>query len=188
MSGSLHDRMRKAPAATERFAADLFRELAPKVLFFFVAFLLIFLLFRLFVQDYSPVTFPAFTRAALGALILGKVVPLLEWAESGHRYADHRRIVVVVARTIVYAMVVMVLGTAERILAAFREQGSWSGAVDFVAANASTRHFFGLVLLFSIVVGAYLTLEEIDDALGKGAVYRMLLERRGKKVGTTASP
>jgi len=79
------------------------------------------------------------------------------------------------------------LGTAERIFSAFRQQGSWSGAVDFVVANASTRHFFGLVLLFSIVVGAYLTLEEIDDALGKGTLYRLLLERRGSRSSTATA-
>jgi hypothetical protein len=185
MSESFEDRLRKAPAATERAAVGLIRELVPKILFFFVAFLLIFLTFRMFVENYSPVTFPAFTRAAIAALILGKVVPILEWAEGGHHWEKHRRIVVVIARTIVYAMVVMVLGTAERFFRALHDEGSFGGAVHFVLANASTAHFFGLVLLLGIVVGAYLTLEEIDDALGKGTLYRVLLERRAKKDGTT---
>jgi hypothetical protein len=183
MSGSFQDRLRKAPAATERFAGELFRELAPKILFFFTACLVIFLLFKLFVANYSPVTFPAFTRAAVAALILGKVIPLLDWADRGYKFENHRRIVVALGKTLVYALVVIVLGTAERIFVAFREQGSLSAAMHFVIANASSRHFLGLVLLLSLVVGPYLTFQEIEAALGKGTLFRLLwqrpLERKG---------
>ena len=44
-------------------------------------------------------------------------------------------------------------------------------------ANASSRHFLGLVLLLSLVVGPYLTFQEIEDALGKGMLFRLLWER-----------
>jgi len=53
MNAPLHARLRSAPAATGRIATELFHEMAPKVLFFFSAFVLIFLLFKLFVAQYS---------------------------------------------------------------------------------------------------------------------------------------
>lgn len=53
MNVSFQDRVRAAPAATAKLATELVRELAPKVLFFFSAFILIFLLFKLFVAQYS---------------------------------------------------------------------------------------------------------------------------------------
>ena len=81
-------------------ATELFHELAPKVLFFFIAFSLIFLLFKLFVAQYS-IQFSAFTKAAVVTLILGKVVPLLDWAQSGYRFKSHRRIVVVAGKTLI---------------------------------------------------------------------------------------
>jgi len=34
-----------------------------------------------------------------------------------------------------------------------------------------------LVLLISLVVGTYLTLQEIDRAMGKGSLIRLLFER-----------
>ena len=172
----LHDRFRRFPATTARLATSLFRELAPKVLFFFVSFMLIFLLFKLFVSQYS-IEFSAFTKAAVAALILGKVVPVVDWAESGYRFDGHRRIVVVAAKTLSYALVVMVLGIGERIVEASRKQASLRAGIQFLIANADGHRFLGLVLLVSLVVGAYLTMQEIERAMGEGALFRLFFER-----------
>src|SRR5438034_7420398 len=128
MNQSLQDHLRGAPAASGRLATELFREMAPKVLFFFSAFMMIFLLFKLFVAQYS-IEFSAFTKAAIAALILGKVIPVLDWAQSGHRFETHRRIVVVAGKTLVYALVVIVLGIGERILKASRKEGTLRGGI-----------------------------------------------------------
>ncbi len=157
-------------------AAELFRDLAPKVLFFFSAFGLLFLLFKLFVAQYS-IEYTAFAKAAIAALILGKVVPLLDWAQSGYRFDTHRRIVVIAGKTVIYAIVVIVLGIGERMLETYREEGSLRKAVDFMIARSNGHRFLGLVLLISVVVGAYLTLQEIDRAMGEGSLYRLLFQR-----------
>ena len=172
----LQERFKRVPAATARLATNLFRELAPKVLFFFVSFMLIFLLFKLFVAQYS-IEFSAFTKAAVAALILGKVVPLLDWAESGYRFEGHRRIVVIAAKTLSYALVVMVLGIGERIVEASRQQASLRAGIQFLIANADGHRFVGLVLLVSLVVGVYLTMQEIERAMGEGALFRLFFER-----------
>jgi len=176
MNASLQDRLKSAPTATGRLATELFREMAPKVLFFFSAFALMFLLFKLFVAQYS-IEFSAFTKAAIAALILGKVIPLLDWAESGHRFETHRRIVVIAGKTLIYALVVIVLGIGERVFEEFRKEGSLSAAITFMIGNANMQRFLGLVLLISLVIGTYLTMQEIDRAMGKGGVLRLLWER-----------
>jgi predicted membrane metal-binding protein len=75
----------------------LVREMAPVVLFFFIAFGLIGLLYKLFVSQFS-IEFSAFGKAAIAALIVGKVVMLLDWAQTGqsprrshHLQDDHLR-------------------------------------------------------------------------------------------------
>ncbi len=161
---------------------ELIKEVAPKVLFFFCAFGLLFLLFKLFVAQYA-IEFSVFAKAAAAALILGKVIPLLDWVESGYRFSNYRRIVVILVKTFTYATAVILLGIGERILEAFRKQGSFSAAISFLFANANIDHFLGLVLMISIVVGVYLTLQEIERAMGEGALFRLLFERPkpGKK-------
>lgn len=159
-----------------RIARDLLREIVPKVLFFFAVFLVIFLLFKLFVAQYS-IQYQAFTRAAVAALVLGKVVPLLDWAGACYTRGRPRRIVSITVKTVVYALAVIALGTAEKLFVAYRHQGSARIAVEQVWSNADVHHFFGLVLLLSLVVGVYLAAQEIDRALQPGGLMRLLLER-----------
>jgi len=176
MTDAHHNRLQQSATGAGRLLKALFREMAPKILFFFIAFMILFVLFKLFVAQYS-ISYAAFTRAAVGALILGKVVPLLDWAQSGYRFEGQRRIVVITVKTVLYALVVIVLGTGERVFEAYRKARSVRVAIDMVAANANVRHFLGMVLLISLVVGGYLTLQAIDEALGKGTLLRILLGR-----------
>jgi len=176
MKLALQDRLRRPLTATGRVAAEVFRDVAPKVLFFFGAFMVLFLIFKLFVAQYS-IEYSAFTKAAVAALVLGKVLPLLDWADSGYRFERHRRIVVVLGKTLTYALVVIMLGTGERIVTAFRHEGSVEAAIHFVVENANIHRFLGLVLLLSLVVGPYLTMQELDRAIGKGVLFRVLFQR-----------
>jgi hypothetical protein len=159
-----------------RVARDLFREIAPKVLFFFCAFMVIFLLFKLFVEQYS-IAYSVFTRAAVAALVLGKVVPLLDWAGARYAFGAHRRIVSIAVKTLVYALVVIALGTAERLFGAYHQDGTLSTAFQQVESGANINHFLELVLLLSFFVGAYLTAQEIDRAIGGNGLLGLLLER-----------
>jgi uncharacterized membrane protein len=160
----------------KRFIVGLFDEMAPIVLFFFIAFLLIGVMFKLFVARYQ-IEFSAFTKAAIAALILGKVVALLDWAQAGYRFDGHRRIVVVAGKTLLYALVVIVLGIGEKILEAYRKAGSLGVAVSNLIADANFDRFMGLVLLISMVVFIYLAMQEIECAMGKGALLRLFFKR-----------
>jgi hypothetical protein len=159
-----------------RFFVGVFNEMAPVVLFFFVAFLLIFVMFKLFVSQYE-IEFSAFTKAAIAALILGKVVPLLDWAQSGHRFDTHRRAVVIGCKTFIYGLVVIVLGIGEKIFHSVREAGSFQDGISRVIANANVDRFLGLVLLISLTVGSFLVIQEISRAMGKGALFKLFFER-----------
>ncbi len=152
------------------------RSIAPVILFFFVAFLLIFLIFQLFGEQYS-IEFSALSKAAVAALVLGKLIPLLDWAQSGYRFNAHRPAVVIVCKTLVYGLVVIILGIGEKIFHAARRTGSLQGGIDFVISNANLDRFLGMVLLVSLVVGSYLVLQEVDRAMGKGALLRLFFER-----------
>jgi hypothetical protein len=155
---------------------DLVRALVPIILFFFVAFLLIFLIFQLFGEQYS-IEFSALSKAAVAALVLGKLIPLLDWAQSGYRFNAYRPAVVIVCKTLAYGLVVILLGIGERIFHAARQTGSLQGGIDFVIAHANLDRFLGMVLLVSLVVGSYLVLQQVDRAMGKGALLRLFFER-----------
>jgi hypothetical protein len=177
MSRDAESSRRSTQTMASRIAHEIVYDIVPKVIFFFVAFLIIFLLFKLFVAQYS-IQYTAFTRAAVAALVLGKVVPVLDWVVSRWDFWRPRRIVWILARTLVYAFMVIALGTAERLFVAYREQRHVASAFEQVWSTADGHHFLGLVLLLSLVVGAYLTAQELDVVLGgEGGFRRVLLER-----------
>jgi hypothetical protein len=159
-------------AGTMHELIGLIREVVPVVLFFFVAFMLIFLMFKLFAAKYA-IEFSALSRAAVAALVLGKVIPMLEWAQSGYRFDNHRRAAVIACKTLIYGLVVFVLAIGEKIFHAARDAGSLRGGISFVIANASLDRALGTILLFSLVVGLYLVVPEIDRAMGKGALFAL---------------
>lgn len=180
MNASFQDRLRNAPGAMRRFVTDLVREMAAKVLFFFVAFMLIFLLFKLFVAQYS-IEFSAFTTAAAAALVLGKLVSLLEWAQSRSTFATYRPIAVIAGKTLIYALVVILFRVGEQFLGFFRRERSMSAAFGSLIAGADAHRFLALLLLVTIVLGSYLTTQEIDRAIGRGKLFRILCEPRSKQ-------
>jgi hypothetical protein len=175
MNRAFRSRLSAVFAAITHGLIGLVRELAPIVLYFFIAFLLIFLMFKLFVAQYS-IEFFALSKAAIAALILGKVIPLLDWAQSGHSFGTHRRAVVVGCKTLIYALVVIVLGIGEKTYHGVHEAGSLQGGISLVIANASLDRFLGMVLLVSLIVGSYLVLQEIDRAMGKGALFSLFFK------------
>ena len=176
MNRSFRERLSTVSVSIEGGLLGIVREMAPPVLFFFVAFLLIFVMFKLFVSQYA-IEFSAFTKAAIGALIIGKVIAVLDWAESGYTTnKTHRRIVVIAGKTVVYALVVIVLGIGERIFEAYRKAGGLGGAISRLIANSNVDRFMGLVLLISVVVFVYLVMQKIEGAMGKGTLFKLFFE------------
>ena len=58
-----------------------------------------------------------------------------------------------------------------------RIAGDFRAGVNAVIANANLDRFLGCVLLISLLVSVYLTMEEIDRAMGKGALFDLFFRR-----------
>ena len=61
----------------------------------------------------------------------------------------------------------------------------WDSGIDYVIAHANLRRSLGLVLLISVVTGAYLVLQQINLVMGKKVLLRVFFERtKGKEYKT----
>jgi len=188
MNRMYQQRLSQGSAAVARWVTGEFLEILPTVLFFFIALLVILALLKLFVSQYS-IEFYAFSKAAVGALIIGKVVLLMDWAESRRRVSTHPRIVVIACKTFIYGLAVVALGIGERLFHSYRRTGDFRDAAGLVIANANLDRFLGCVLLITLVVSAYLTMEEINRAMGKGALFTLFFKPpRQTRVGRDISP
>jgi hypothetical protein len=165
----------RGATGSARWAAGEFTEILPAMLFFFIALMVILATLKLFISQYS-IEFYAFSKAALGALILGKVVLLMDWAESKRQSSSYPRALVIAFKTFIYGLAVIVLGISERVFHAYRHAGHFSDAVRIVIDNANLDRFLGCVLLISLLVSAYLAMEEISRAMGKGALFNLFFK------------
>jgi fumarate reductase subunit D len=141
-----HQRTTAIPLTIGRRLKGLFWEMLPSVLFFFVALMLIFVVVKLLALQYS-IHFYAFARAAIGALVLGKVVLLMEMAERKRDASRYPRAIVVAFKTVIYAMAVVLFEFGERVARAWYHIGSLHGGLAIVKAHADLDHFLALLIL-----------------------------------------
>ncbi|HTQ25040.1 MAG TPA: hypothetical protein VMI09_10105 [Candidatus Binataceae bacterium] len=175
MKGTNMQRLSAGMASAARLTADEFIKMLPSVIFFFAALMVILLLLKLFIEQYS-IEFYAFSKAAVGALILAKVMLLMDWAESKRNASRYPRAVVVVGKTVIYGLAVIAVWMGEKIFDAYRKNGDLRHAVAIMIANANLDRFLGCVLLICLIVSAYLTLQEINRAMGDGALVRLFFK------------
>lgn len=171
-----HQRTTAMPLTLERRLKGLFWEMLPPVSFFFIALMLIFVVMKLLALQYS-IHFYAFARAAIGALVLGKVVLLMEMAERKRHASRYPRAIVVVFKTVIYAMAVVLFEFGERIARAWYDRGSLRQGLALVKAHADLDHFLALLILGCMVIAMYLAMEEISHAMGEGALTRLFFKR-----------
>src|SRR6516165_9318700 len=125
---------------------SLFWEMLPPVLFIFIPLMLIFVVLKLLALQYE-IHFYAFARAAVGALVLGKVILLMEMAERKSATSRYPRAIVVAFKTVIYAMAVFLFEFGERVVRAWYEKGSLQAGLAMVRANSNLDHFLALLIL-----------------------------------------
>ena len=176
MPDELQQRLTAIPVTLGTRLTALFWEMLPPVLFFFIALMLILSVVKLLALQYS-IRFYAFARAAIGALVLGKVVLLMEMAEEKRNASRYPRAIVVAFKTVIYALTVVLFEFGERIVRAWHRSGSLHEALVTVKANANLDHFLALLILGCMIIAVYLAMEEISHAMGEGALARLFFKR-----------
>jgi hypothetical protein len=162
------------PARTVSWLGRESREMAPAVVFFLAGFGFILILIKLFVAQYA-IEFPVISRAVLGALIAAKATLVLDKIGWG-RTRGYPGAVIVAARTTLYSAVAILLGIAERLVDGLRATGSMEGAFVRFHERFNASRFFAIVLCVSALFAVYFMLREINQRLGKRALYSIFFE------------
>jgi len=163
-------------AATGKWLHREFVSARPVFIFFLVAFLLQFLIIKLAVAQFSiPMT--ALSKAVVGALLAAKAVLILDETPIGRRLEHHRKIVAVAIKTILYGFGTLLLGYLERFLEALHRDASLDGAVRDMIDQANIYRFFAWVLGVTLIFAIYFVLSEINEHMGKGALWSLFFER-----------
>jgi len=147
----------------------------PVFLFFLTGFLLLMLLIKLALAEFS-VEIRALSNAVVGALIAAKAALVLDETPLARSLENYRRIVAVAAKTFFYGAATLLMGYLERFLEALRKVHGVAEALKYVIGHASHYRLLGWTLGISIVFAHYFAFFEISQRMGEGALRKLFFE------------
>jgi hypothetical protein len=171
MAATLSDRIGKV----SRFLRKEFIALYPVFLFFLAGFLLLILLIKLVLEQLS-IEVTALSTAIVGALIAAKAALILDETPLARSLEHYRRIVAIAVKTFLYGAATLLIGYLERFLDALRKAHSFGGAIQVMIAHANHYRLLAWVLGVSMVFGLYFSFVEINQRMGKGALWRLFFD------------
>jgi hypothetical protein len=128
----------------------------------------------LVLEDYH-IRFTGFSMALVGALILGKVVLILERVPLGSWLRKHPVLVEVLLRTLLYAIGTLVVLLLERSYESRNEHGGILPALANVFEHRDMPHVWANSICLGCALLFYNLLSAINGRLGEGGIRRLLL-------------
>ena len=154
-------------------------------LFFAVWFLGLLFLKWLVLADYN-IEFDSFSIAFIGALIIAKVVLVLEHVPLGGLTRDRSALVHVIVRTLLYGFGVLVVLIIEKAFEARHEYGGFGRALVQVVDHPDTPHVLAAAIGVTCALLIFNAFYVIRWQLGKRELYRIFfspLQDRDKEEG-----
>jgi hypothetical protein len=147
----------------------------PVFLFFTIGFLLLLLIIKLALENFS-IEMTAISKAVVGALFAAKAVLILDETPIARRLEQYRRIVAVAVKTFFYGVTTLLLGYLERFIDALRRVHSFDATVRYMMDQANLYRLLAWALGVSLVFAIYFALFEIDKRLGKGELWKLFVD------------
>ncbi len=141
-------------------------EVAFPMIFFFVAFNVITYTKKLMLEQYH-IEFSGFVAAAVGALIVAKVVLIADNIPFINKYPDKPLIYNVVWKTFIYILVTFVVRFLEYLLPLWWQQRSLSLAADRLWDEIIWPHFWAIQIWLFCLFFVYVSFRELARTLGE---------------------
>src|SRR5713226_3421923 len=153
-------------------------EILPPMIFFFVGFNLIVLTTNLILADYA-VAFANFMLATGGALIVGKVVPVVNALPFLGRYDRAPLIQPILFKTFVYWAAVLLARLLEHFIEFWLiDHHPVSDFVPHMISTFSWHRFAAIQIWILVLFLIYLTASELNHLFGRGELRRVLFTYR----------
>jgi hypothetical protein len=159
-----------------RWARKEFNALWPVFVFFLVGFLLLILLLKAALAEFS-IEVRVFSNAVVGALLAAKAALVLDETPLARSLARYRRIIEISAKVLFYGITCLLFLYAERVLEARHKVHSWGAALP-QAYEQLSHSILVWSLGISIVFALYFVFAEINERMGEGELWRLLFETR----------
>jgi hypothetical protein len=153
------------------------REVIPPTLFFFFAFSLL-LFTRMLVLAQHGITIWDWGSAALGALVVGKVVLIVDSFRFIDRYPEKPLIWNAIWKTLIYTIAATLVRYLETILPEIFHGKSLAEANHLLEAGFDWNHFILIHMWLTVLLFVYCCLRELVRHIGTKKVARMFFHVR----------
>lgn len=145
--------------------------------YFFISFCVIVLLKKLFLAQYG-IEYYGLPIAFLGAMIVGKVVVVLDRTSFGNVFKNSAVIMNILWRSLVYSIMTYAALYAEQIFKIYIKSQSLYSAIIERYSQRDLDYFLATSVCILISFLAYNVFSEIDRHLGRGVLVKMLFHSR----------
>ena len=150
------------------------KHVLPPTIFFLIGFNLI-LFTRWMTLEEHGIPFTNFFAASLAALLVGKVVLVVDNLRFMHRFDGAPLIQPILFKSAIYWVVVFVFRIAEGLLHFVGAGGSVGDYPGFLAAQFSWPRFFAIQVWLMVLFLIYVTAHELNELFGDGELPRLFL-------------
>ncbi len=150
-------------------------------LYFLCVFLLIILLKKLLLAQYD-ISYFGMSAAVVGALIVGKVVVVLDNFRAGTRYeSSHSPITSILYKTLVYSAAVLLVLAAEKIFHAYQESHDLAAAFLDIWQGRERSRILATILCIALAFTGYNLFSAVSRRLTNGKLAQWLIGRNSEQ-------
>jgi hypothetical protein len=143
-----------------------FLAVLPPTIFFLITFCLLIATQRLINREYG-IPLPHFGAALVGALIVGKVVLIVDKFRFMNRYPDKPLIYNVAWKTSIYLLATLLVRYAEHLAPLLKQHGGLGEAHRRLLEEVVWPHFWLIQMWLLVLFFAYCSLRELIRMIGK---------------------
>lgn len=140
--------------------------------YFAVVFILMMVMKKLYLSDYN-IEFTGLSQAIIGALILSKVVLLMELITLGQWVQRQPPVVDVILRTLLYTAGVLVVVVLEKAFEKRHDSGSFGEHLSFILNHRDFYHVWATTLGVSGSIFVYNAFSIVQRMLGRHGLSRL---------------
>jgi hypothetical protein len=148
------------------------KSVARTAAYFAIVFMLMMLMKKLYLADYN-IEFTGLSIALMGALILSKVVLLMELIPLGHALEQKPAIVDVLVRTLLYTVGVLIVVVLEKAFEDRHKAGGFGKGIQYVLNHRDIYHVWAQIIGCASALFVYNCFSIIQRALGKNTLRKI---------------
>lgn len=170
------------PVRAGRLFLHEFKQVLPPTIYFFCAFNIIVITTNLLARGYW-FALTNFLVATGLALIVGKVVLVIDKFRAIDRFRDDPLIRPIVFKTVFYIIVVTIVRVVEQLVHFALDGDGFGSAFHEFTVAFTWRRFLGIQIWLFVCFFIYVSIRELSRALGEGQLAQLVFHRRTARTG-----